>query len=346
MSPEFSVVIPAYNQAEFLGDAIESVLSQTTSDFELIIVNDASPDHTEEVVKGYADSRIKYIVHEQNKGLPAARNTGMRAASGKNIALLDSDDYYHLDKLMAHARFFEAHPEIGVTYNPRFNLNHSAKTIRNLYRPERIVDLSDLVLGFPFSPSDMVIRKEWMDQVGLFDETLVNGAEDMEYPCRLALAGCQFASVDQALNYRRYNLKKSHRSMLKRKNEYDQVLTRVFLDPRCPEKIKGLTDEAFAKRTLPLAYVSFSNQDTKYAQELIREVVQKDPLMVIGNPAPLIDAFLELCLNNSGEDHVDILMMILDQFPVELKFLAAQMGWAMNQGFLSKIISFFDLEKL
>ena len=98
-SPLVSVIIPAYKNAEFLSDAINSVLKQTCSHFELIIVNDASPDNTDEVVKTFYDPRIKYILHEKNKGLSAARNTGIRNSTGDYIALLDGDDYFHPDKL-------------------------------------------------------------------------------------------------------------------------------------------------------------------------------------------------------------------------------------------------------
>ncbi len=104
-SPLISVIIPAYNQADFLGKAIQSVFDQTYSNFELIVVNDASSDHTSEVIKQFDDPRLKNIVHKKNRGLPGTRNTGIRAASGEIIALLDSDDIFHPEKLEAHVDF-------------------------------------------------------------------------------------------------------------------------------------------------------------------------------------------------------------------------------------------------
>ena len=73
ITPLVSVIVPVYNNAEYLGDALNSVLNQTYPNFELIVVNDASPDHTDTVVKSFKDSRIKYIVHEKNQGLSAAQ---------------------------------------------------------------------------------------------------------------------------------------------------------------------------------------------------------------------------------------------------------------------------------
>ncbi|HRW06852.1 MAG TPA: glycosyltransferase family A protein, partial [Caldilineaceae bacterium] len=102
VQPKVSVLIPAYKQAAYLGAAIESVLNQSYHNFELIVVSDASPDHTDEVVARYPDPRLIFIEHEENQGLPAARNTGLRAATGEIFALLDADDLFHREKLAAH----------------------------------------------------------------------------------------------------------------------------------------------------------------------------------------------------------------------------------------------------
>src|SRR5215470_676824 len=112
MAPTFSVIIPAYNNAEFLGAAIRSVLDQTFGDLEVLVVNDASPQDIGPVIEQFSDPRLRYIVHNHNKGLAAARNTAMRASSGKYLALLDGDDYFHPDKLKLHAEFLAAHPSV------------------------------------------------------------------------------------------------------------------------------------------------------------------------------------------------------------------------------------------
>jgi glycosyltransferase involved in cell wall biosynthesis len=90
--PLVTVIIPTYNRARLLGRAIDSVLAQIFTDFELIIVDDGSVDNTRQLVLGYADQRIRYLRHERNQGANAARNTGVRAATGKYVAFLDSDD--------------------------------------------------------------------------------------------------------------------------------------------------------------------------------------------------------------------------------------------------------------
>ena len=103
-NPFFSIVIPTYNRADLIVKAIESVFSQTSTDWELIIIDDGSTDNTEEVVRALKDQRIKYY-YQKNKGRSAARNYGIEKTSGTYICFLDSDDYYLENHL---SNFYEA----------------------------------------------------------------------------------------------------------------------------------------------------------------------------------------------------------------------------------------------
>jgi glycosyltransferase involved in cell wall biosynthesis len=208
-SPKFSVIIPAYNQAEFLSEAIVSVLNQTCRDFEVIIVNDASPDQTNEIVKRFIDPRITLLVHPENRGASATRNTGIRASSGEYIAFLDADDYFHPNKLQVHMDYIAVNPDVSATYNSHYELNHSQKTIRGLWRPPKNLSMADFVVGFPFAPSDVLIRRDWLDKVGLFDESYRFYGDDLDMNCKLALAGCKFGIVDLAARFDLRDLEKT-----------------------------------------------------------------------------------------------------------------------------------------
>ncbi|HKV38097.1 MAG TPA: glycosyltransferase family A protein, partial [Blastocatellia bacterium] len=107
--PRVSVIIPAYNTAPFISQSLDSVLSQSFDDIELIVINDGSPDtpQLESVLGPYMD-RIQYIKQE-NRGLPAARNTGIGRAAGEFLAFLDSDDIWFPDYLEIQVRFLEEH---------------------------------------------------------------------------------------------------------------------------------------------------------------------------------------------------------------------------------------------
>jgi glycosyltransferase involved in cell wall biosynthesis len=332
--PKVSVIIPAYNQAEFLGEAIQSVLDQTYSNFEVIIVNDASADHTSDVVMQFNDPRVKLIVHEKNKGLPATRNTGIRASNGEFIALLDADDIFHPEKLEVHLDFMDKHPNIGVSYNARYNLNHSAKTIRDLWRPPLSVNLLDFVLGFPFTPSDMVVRRRWAFRVGLFDESFVCGGEDSDFPCRLALAGCQFASVDRALNYRRYHSGRHRKNLPCRLNDVVRVLNNTFKDPRCPKDVLAVRGLAIKHHLMVLVSLAFSQGEIDLGRKYLSDLIGVDPSILEGFPCGLIEFILFESIADENKDHRDLLWRILKQFPEELAWLSNHYDWAVARGYL------------
>ena len=105
-----SVIIPTYNRAEYVTHAIDSVLAQTYTDYEIIVVDDGSADNTKDVLLPYMD-RIRYI-YQENAGLSAARNTGIKAAKGDWIAFLDSDDEWLPGKLAVQMRAVERHPQL------------------------------------------------------------------------------------------------------------------------------------------------------------------------------------------------------------------------------------------
>ena len=117
--PYFSVIIPAYNSAQFIEFALRSVLQQTFQDFEIIIVDDGSTDNTYQILSSYKDNNKVRILRQQNQGVSVARNKGIKDAQGKYIALLDSDDAWTEDHLELAAHFFSSYPEF-VWYTSKY----------------------------------------------------------------------------------------------------------------------------------------------------------------------------------------------------------------------------------
>src|ERR1051326_446413 len=109
-----SIIIPAYNQAQFLAAAIESALQQTHRDVEVVVIDDGSTDDTRQVAERFAN-RIIYV-YQENTGLPGARNRGIRESSGEYLCFLDSDDSYHSEKAQRQAELLDENPEIGFVY--------------------------------------------------------------------------------------------------------------------------------------------------------------------------------------------------------------------------------------
>ncbi len=333
-NPLVSVVIPSYNQAEYVGEAIQSVINQTYQNFEIIIVNDASPDDTTRIVNEFNDPRILLVTHEENRGLPAARNTGITASSGEFIALLDSDDMFHPEKLESHVDFLEENSEIGASYNNRFELDFSAETIGGIWRPPRNVTLVDFVCGFPFSPSDMVLRRGWTFEVNFFREEFTHGGEDLDFFCRLAVSGCKFARVDRALNYRRRHAGRQVKRLSSRLDEYISALDTIFEDPRCPENVSMIKSEAYARHHLEVAFYALLQGEVDLGQETIRTAVQLDPSLITGCPSEVVIYFLHSIIKDENRDHEKLLRQMISRLPFQIAKLMEQTNWAVGRGYI------------
>ena len=166
-----SVVIPTWNRAEHLAQALDSVFAQELAPHEVIVVDDGSTDHTRELVaRRFGDACFLY---QQNRGVSSARNAGIRAATGDWIALLDSDDRWHPDKLARQQTAVHATPdavlchsdEIWIRNGKRVNpMQKHAKLGGRIFR--------HCLPRCPISPSASLIRRDLFDSIGLFDETL------------------------------------------------------------------------------------------------------------------------------------------------------------------------------
>ncbi len=211
--PKVSVVIPAYNAAEFLAEALDSVLAQTYQPVDVIVVDDGSEDETPQIAAAYA-SKVTYV-RQRRSGPACARNTGIRAASGDWIALLDQDDVWMpelLEKLLKKA--VETQADLAFcAWVPLINGNVIGPTILEqngvkarldtlapcgvLLNPFELL----LEVGPYFSPSSMVARRESVLQIGLFDEDIYC-TDDLDLWLRLSLK-YRFAVLNDALSLRR-----------------------------------------------------------------------------------------------------------------------------------------------
>lgn len=194
--PLVSVVIPTHNRARLVRRAIESVLSQTFRDFEILVVDDASEDETERAVRDVGDDRIRYIRHAVGKGDAGARNTGVRNATGDYIAFLDDDDEWLPEKLSWQlAEFEKAGEGPGLVCGGRVNV--FASTGRS-----SVVRLTgDVETQFRWgriTTSSVMVRREAVEKVGLFDEGILF-CSDYDLWIRLWQAGFRFASIDRPL---------------------------------------------------------------------------------------------------------------------------------------------------
>ncbi len=203
--PQFSVIIPAFNSAATISENLESVLAQTFSDLEIIVVNDGSIDETEQILKRYADCII--VVRQGNRGLSSARNAGARIAHGQWLALLDADDTWTPDKLQKVAETIPLHPEAVLFYSDATCFDSTGTLSRGGFMPPHLAQapsMDDMMMcRFQILPSSAVIRRDAYDYIGGFSEEFRTvGFEDIHFWLRLREQG-PFAYIsDKLVNYR------------------------------------------------------------------------------------------------------------------------------------------------
>jgi glycosyltransferase involved in cell wall biosynthesis len=182
--PRVSVILPVFNRAWSLNRAIDSVLSQKDANLETIVVDDGSTDETPALLSSYGD-RIR-VIRQANQGVSAARNTGIRAASGDLIALLDSDDAWLPGKIKAQVDFFAAHPETLICQTEEIWIRNGRRVNpRRRHKKHRGMIFERSLALCLISPSAVMMRRELFDAVGLFDERLP-ACEDYDLWLRIA----------------------------------------------------------------------------------------------------------------------------------------------------------------
>jgi len=196
-----TVVLPTYNRADVLPRAIESVLGQTTGDFELVIVDDASTDHTRDVVTEYlsTDDRIRYAAHRTNRGVAAARNTGIETATSEYISLLDSDDELKPSFIEKSIRTLRTLPPCCAGVYVTLECRKEGRS-DGLYEAVPLLPVADSIGTEAISAArtgGMTVRKNAITEVGPFDVRFER-VSDTEYWVRL-LQSYQLVGIEEPL---------------------------------------------------------------------------------------------------------------------------------------------------
>jgi glycosyltransferase involved in cell wall biosynthesis len=185
--PLVSVIIPTFNYSEFLPSAVDSALGQTVRDLEVLVIDDGSTDATRAVIARFSDHRLTYH-YQDNRGLAAARNRGIRLASGKYLAFLDADDLWLPGKLERQLPLLEVGGRLGLVYGG-YEVIDARGRVQAVRQPQAIEGdpLANLLLGNSVSGSatTSVVRAAVFSCVGLFDESL-EAAEDWDMWLRIA----------------------------------------------------------------------------------------------------------------------------------------------------------------
>jgi glycosyltransferase involved in cell wall biosynthesis len=184
---EVSVIIPVYNGEKYIAQTLESVLAQTYQDFEIIVVDDGSIDGSADVIRNYTakySGKIRYF-HQENRGIAAARNAGIKESRGAYIAFLDQDDLWLPDKLQKQINYFDNNKDAGLVYAHSIEFGDRSKNVPTAHHEGFILD--KLIWGNFIPALSVMVKKEVFNEVGLFDENrALMGCDDFDMWLRIA----------------------------------------------------------------------------------------------------------------------------------------------------------------
>ncbi|PSN16415.1 glycosyl transferase family A [filamentous cyanobacterium CCT1] len=275
MAPIVSVVIPSYNSMMFLPTTLNSVLQQTFSDFEVLIIDDGSQDNVKDWFTTISDSRVK-LFSQENKGYAGACNTGILNAQGKYIAFLDADDVWVPTKLEKQFRCLEDNPEVGLVDTLVFFVDSEGEklfTAGSIYKPGNVYETM-LVKNLVPCGSTPMVRRLCFDTVGVFDES-IKGPSDWHMWVRIA-SQYNFQVIEEPLvHYRQHSSSVSRNTDIMLRGGL-QAINSMFDD--APPHLQYKKKESYGNLYYVLALKAYTvNRNYKQAVYLCLRVLQIYP---------------------------------------------------------------------
>ena len=293
-----TVIIPAYGVERYIAATIRSVLAQTYRDFELLIIDDGSPDRSVEICRQFTDPRIR-ILRQSNRGPAAARNLGIRQATGAYIALLDGDDLWEPEKLEKHVTHLENHPEVGISFCRSTLIDEAGKPLGIYQVITKLNDVTplDLLCRTPIGNGSVpVMRREVLQAIQYIDSTTgelcyfnpdrqLHPSEDVECWMRIALkTNWKIVGIPEALTLYRVNSKGCSANLWKKLQSWEKMLaevrsygtgqTRQYTAPAMSYQFRHLARRAVTLRDGAIAVQMIHRSLFAYPQILQEEAVR------------------------------------------------------------------------
>jgi glycosyltransferase involved in cell wall biosynthesis len=279
--PLISVIIPVYNGAKTIKETIESVLQQTLTDFELIVINSDSIDGTLEIVNSIQDSRLKVFTYPQaNVGIN--RNRGIDNATGELITFLDADDLWTADKLEAQYKALQENPQAAVAYSWTDHIDENGKYVGICSHVNWTGDVYPpmLLTNFIVTGSNVLIHSQALKEVGRFDESLTN-AHDTDMWLRLA-ARYQFVLVPRVQIFYRISTNSLSSNVWRLETACLKVLESAF--QAAPESLQYLKPHCFANLYKYLLYKALLGESdrtkSRIAAKFLAKTIKYDPSLL------------------------------------------------------------------
>ncbi len=290
-----SVIVPVYNVENYIADTVQSVLDQTYSEWELLIIDDESPDRSIEICEQFDDSRIR-IIHQRNQGLAGARNTGIRHATGEYITFLDGDDLWEPEKLAKHVAHFKRSPSVGVSFSRSAFIDEDGNAL-NIYQMPKLTDISkaDVFCRNPIgNGSAAVFRREVFDAIRFEDD--IDGemidcyfdnrfrlSQDVECWLRIVIqTAWEIEGIPEALTLYRVNSGGLSADLLPKMKSWDAMIEKLRpYDPELFAHYENLSKAYFLRY---LARRAVTLDDGQAAVSLFNQSLRRDWRMMLYEP--------------------------------------------------------------
>lgn len=280
-----SIIIPTYNRAEYLKEAISSALNQTFKDFEIIVIDDASTDNTGDIVLSFG-GRVRYI-YQDNKERAAARNRGIRESKGEYVAFLDSDDLWLQEHLQSFCESLNMKKDFGLAFSGSYMMNESGNIISKIkafnFREKPLKEIVKKFSSGGCNASSCLIRKNLFEKVGYFNEDRsLSGSEDWEMWARLA-AETEFVFTGKyTVKIRQHNRQSSinaDRMSISMKKSLDYI----YANQKLISEIKELKNTAYSSLYAVTAINYYAVGSMKIARTYLKKAIFTYPLCVFKN---------------------------------------------------------------
>ena len=262
--PKVSVIIPAYNAMRYLPETVENVLKQTFTDFEVLIIDDGSSDHTVQWASGLVDPRVK-LISQEKQGVSTARNTGIAHAQGGYVAFLDADDLWEPTKLEKQVRCLEDNPAVGLVHTGMVLIDEQGKSTGRVIISNAEGEVwKQLLEQNPVLTSSVIVRHCCFETVGAFDINL-RSAEDWDVWIRIA-SRYNFAVIKEALVLYRQHPNNTTKNWQLIEQDLHLVIEKVF--HAAPSELLYLKKQSYGYANLYLAWKALQNSDIDCKQAL------------------------------------------------------------------------------
>jgi glycosyltransferase involved in cell wall biosynthesis len=302
INPTVSIIVPTYNRASYVKEAIRSALVQTFPDLEVIIVDDGSTDNTFEVVKRFNDPRIRFI-YQPNSGRSTARNRGMEAARGEYIALLDDDDLFLPEKLDKQISYLESHKDIDL-------VAVGARIIDGQGNPTGIIfpwenqpelTLKNCLYACPLLTCSVVFRRKSLECLDHWFDKNISLGEDKDFFLRMLIAGCRMSWIKEILCLYRIHQRNSQQDAERYNQARIKLLDKIFNLPNLPVPIFSERNHLYAHYYLHGACHAYATGQVVEAKNALQQAFLFEPELA----SEELSTFAAFIAGFAGTFHVD-----------------------------------------